>query len=298
MKIKTSFMVCMILGVLVAATPGRAQTPQANADALLAGSKWADAAAAYRQILDASPGEPAAWSGLGQALQQLKQYDQAIAAYQKALDLRFRPVLHSYFIADAYAAKGDRQNTYVWLDKVAELGGSGTFRQMALSAPEFASMASDPKFTAIMEKMRPCTAPEYRQFDFWLGDWAVEAPAGQPAGTNLVTSEQSGCLLVEHWSSTAPATQTGTSFNFYDRRDKKWHQIYLDNSGDMGAFPPMAGEFRDGKMVLLTDSAVTPLFRWTWAQIAPGKVTQVAEQSTDGGKTWMVTWDSVYIKKK
>ena len=169
--------------------------------------------------------------------------------------------------------------------------------QMALSAPEFTAMSSEPKFKAIIDKMRPCTAPQYRQFDFWLGNWTVEAPAGQPAGSNLVTSEQSGCLLIEHWSSNQGG-QTGTSFNFYDRRDKKWHQIYIDNSGNMGAFPPMAGEFRDGKMVLLSDPAATPLFRWTWASIAPDKVTQVAEQSSDGGKTWTVIWDSVYTKKQ
>ncbi|MFQ5512310.1 MAG: hypothetical protein ACE5EO_10730 [Candidatus Krumholzibacteriia bacterium] len=34
---------------------------------------------------------------------------------------------------------------------------------------------------------KPCSAPEYRQFDFWIGEWSVEAK-GKPAGTNKVTA--------------------------------------------------------------------------------------------------------------
>jgi len=32
----------------------------------------------------------------------------------------------------------------------------------------------------------------YRQFDFWIGDWPVQNPAGKQVGDNLVTSEQDG----------------------------------------------------------------------------------------------------------
>ncbi|MFI5183972.1 MAG: hypothetical protein ACHQNV_06220, partial [Vicinamibacteria bacterium] len=34
----------------------------------------------------------------------------------------------------------------------------------------------------------PCSASEYRQFDFWLGDWDVYEN-GKAAGTNRVTRE-------------------------------------------------------------------------------------------------------------
>ena len=35
-------------------------------------------------------------------------------------------------------------------------------------------------------KPAPCSAPEHRQFDFWLGDWEVKGPAGKVAGRNMV----------------------------------------------------------------------------------------------------------------
>lgn len=139
----------------------------------------------------------------------------------------------------------------------------------------------------------PCSKDVYRQFDFWIGKWEVKSPVGKIVGRNEVTRELDGCLLVEHWKS-AGSKSLGSSFNYYDIRDQLWHQLYLDNSGDAGAFPAMSGHFHDGKMVLLTDAEVKPLDRWTWYQISPGKVRQMAERSEDGGKTWSIFWDSTY----
>jgi hypothetical protein len=59
----------------------------------------------------------------------------------------------------------------------------------------------------------------------------------------------------------------------------------------------MAGELKDGKMVLYTDAKDGQQSRWTWYELSPGRVRQMAEQTSDGGKTWNVTWDSVYLKK-
>jgi hypothetical protein len=140
-----------------------------------------------------------------------------------------------------------------------------------------------------------CSAAEYRKFDFWIGDWDVFVN-DKLAGHNLVTREQDGCLLVEHWTSSGGGP-TGTSFNYYDIRDGKWHQLYLDNSGNAGAYPAMSGDLEDGKMVLRTDPATMPLARWTWSVIAPGKVRQMAESSPDKGATWKTTWNSVYVRR-
>ena len=140
-----------------------------------------------------------------------------------------------------------------------------------------------------------CSAPEYRKFDFWIGDWDVFAN-DKPAGRNLVTREQDGCLIIEHWTS-ATGGITGTSFNYYDIRDRKWHQLYLDNSGNAGAYPAMSGDLENGKMVLRTDPSTTPQSRWTWSVIAPGKVSQMAESSGDNGTTWKTIWNSVYVKR-
>ena len=146
---------------------------------------------------------------------------------------------------------------------------------------------------SLANSQTPCSQEVYRQFDFWIGKWEVKSSDGKTVGWNEVTRELDGCLLIEHWKGATGKT-LGSSFNYYDIRDQQWHQLYLDNSGDAGAFPGMSGYFQNGKMVLLTDPKVKPLDRWTWYQIAPGKVRQMAERSEDGGKTWSVFWDSTY----
>ena len=61
-------------------------------------------------------------------------------------------------------------------------------------------------------KRPDCSAPERRQFDFWLGKWSVTA-AGKPAGTSHIESVMKGCGILEHWTSAGGGN--GTSLNFY-----------------------------------------------------------------------------------
>ena len=44
----------------------------------------------------------------------------------------------------------------------------------------------------------PCVEPEYRQFDFWLGNWQVTQPDGSVAGTNAIQASYNGCVHTEH----------------------------------------------------------------------------------------------------
>lgn len=68
----------------------------------------------------------------------------------------------------------------------------------------------------------PCSAPEYHQFDFWIGNWDVTTPDGKPVGTNLVRQILDGCVIEENWSGTTGGD--GKSFNIYFARDRRWHQ--------------------------------------------------------------------------
>ena len=170
-------------------------------------------------------------------------------------------------------------------------------RPVILGATSFTHMANEARWKSLVAQLVSCGAAPYRQFDFWVGEWDVNTPQGAMAGHNVVTLEQDGCLLVEHWTSSAGGS-TGTSFNYYDIRDRKWHQLYIDNSGNAGAFPAMAGGLTDGRMVMLTEDTNNVQSRWTWYVMEPGKVRQMAERSTDHGKTWQTTWDSVYLLQK
>lgn len=295
--LKTKIVVVAVVLLWAMAACAQESPAMAAANDLFARSDWAKAVQAYSQITVQEPANGLAWQNLGESNLQLKKYDPAVQAFRHAAQLMFRPLVNMVNVARALAAQGDRAAAFAQLHEVAATGKGSGVRAYIRMSPEFAVLAGQPEYRQIMEDIAPCRTAEFRQFDFWVGDWEVRDPSGaNVVGANLVTREQEGCLIMEHWTSAAGG-QTGTSFNYYDIRDKKWHQLYLDNSGNAGAFPAMAGEFKDNKMVLLSDEKATPVFRWTWYVISPGRVRQMAERSDDGQKTWRVTWDSVYVEK-
>ena len=82
-----------------------------------------------------------------------------------------------------------------------------------------------PPTLAIAGEQGPCSSAAYHAFDFWLGDWQVHTPNGQLAGTNRITVDEGGCLLIEHWRGSRGAT--GQSYNFYDPGNDQWHQLWV-----------------------------------------------------------------------
>lgn len=146
---------------------------------------------------------------------------------------------------------------------------------------------------------KPCAAPEYRQFDFWLGEWNVFNPDGKPAGQSKIEPVANGCAILENWSSGGGAF-TGKSLNIYDRNDKRWHQSWVDSSGGR---LELTGVFADRKMTLEGTALNQPkpgdktIQRIAWTANTDGSVRQLWESSTDGGKTWSVAFDGKYVRK-
>jgi hypothetical protein len=140
-----------------------------------------------------------------------------------------------------------------------------------------------------------CDAPEYRQLDFWVGNWQVTI-GGQPVGTNLVTLEEDSCLVHEHWKGARGGT--GQSFNFYDRTDGHWHQVWVSNHG---AVLTLSGTYHDGRLEYTgvqkaaADAPAVPQ-RLTFTRNADGTVRQLWETSTDG-TTWQTAFDGLYTRR-
>ena len=143
---------------------------------------------------------------------------------------------------------------------------------------------------------KACAAPEYRQFDFWIGEWNVTDPRGNAAGTSSVTREHDGCVLHEHWEGAKGGT--GSSFNIFDSADKRWHQTWVDNGGTL---LELAGSFVEGRMVLEGKGSGPkgePLVnRIAWEKLPDGRVRQTWTVSSDGGASWTISFDGFYTKK-
>ncbi len=141
----------------------------------------------------------------------------------------------------------------------------------------------------------PCAAVEFRQFDFWVGDWNVTMNA-KAAGVNRVEKLLDGCLIMENW--TGAKGGIGKSFNYDDAVTRGWHQVWVDGAG--GSLN-LSGEWRAGALryegqTRLPDGR-QQLERLTFTPMPDGTVRQFWEQSVDVGKTWSVAFDGVNARK-
>jgi hypothetical protein len=143
---------------------------------------------------------------------------------------------------------------------------------------------------------KPCSGPEHRQFDFWVGDWAVSLPDGTPAGTNSVEVILGGCVLRESWRS-ANGKSVGHSFNLY-APDGKWHQTWVDNSG---LLLELVGGLEGGRMVMSQErtrpDGQKTLDEISWTKLETGQVRQHWRATADGGKTWNDVFVGIYTRK-
>lgn len=139
------------------------------------------------------------------------------------------------------------------------------------------------------QQVKPCAGPEYRQFDFWIGEWDVVGVKGKQAGQSRIELHGGGCFLLENW--TGIGNVVGKSLNMYDALDKRWHQSWYDSSGSR---LDLVGGLVDGKMVMASGDGSQ---RITWTPNADGSVRQHWESSKDQGKTWTTAFDGKYVKR-
>jgi hypothetical protein len=155
------------------------------------------------------------------------------------------------------------------------------------------SLATNARPAAKSTETQPCAAPEYRSFDFWIGDWDafdVDNPTVKVAH-NRVDRILDGCVLLEDYQGTDGSH--GESFTIYDAERKVWHQTWVTNHGKLLV---IEGEMKNGEMVLSGvdhTRAGEKYVRGTWKAVSGG-VRESAVTSADGGKTWKPWFDLVF----
>ncbi len=140
-----------------------------------------------------------------------------------------------------------------------------------------------------------CGAPDYRQFDFWLGEWTVHTADGTVVGHNEIQAMAGGCGLLEQWRGVRGGE--GMSLNAFDPVLDRWTQRWVG----AGAVLWLEGAVVDGAMVMTGPTPrPTPqgefLDRITWTPLEDGRVRQFWEVSPDGGATWQPYFDGYYSR--
>jgi len=142
-----------------------------------------------------------------------------------------------------------------------------------------------------------CIIAEYRQFDFWVGDWdAFDVGGSSPVARVRVDSLLDGCVLRENYE--GADGHKGQSLSIYDSSRKVWHQSWVTNRGELLI---IEGNFETGQMVLSgadrTADGKERRVRGIWKPDG-AEVRESAVTSTDGGKSWTPWFDLVFRPHK
>jgi hypothetical protein len=156
---------------------------------------------------------------------------------------------------------------------------------------------------ASAEAGAPCSAPEAKQFDFWVGEWKVRwdaTSAGDPGGTghNRIAMILDGCVIEENFSTDEAQPLVGHSVSVWSPQRRRWLQTWVDNQG---SYLDFTGEFKDGKMILarqgldgkgeaisqrmIFENIAADRFDWRW-------------EAARGGGEWKLAWHLHYERVK
>lgn len=157
---------------------------------------------------------------------------------------------------------------------------------------------------SLLAQRVPCSNPEFRQFDFWIGEWEAYGANGKKAGDSKISLILDSCIILEEWTSAAVQQglrYAGKSFNTWNAAAKQWQQTWVDNTGNTTAFTK--GKFENNKITFITDpfpfsKDTIAIRRLTFFDLGHDKVRQFGEISKDKGTTWMPEYDLEYRRRK
>lgn len=158
--------------------------------------------------------------------------------------------------------------------------------------------------TFSVSAQKPCSAPAYRQFDFWLGEWEAFSPNGQKAGDSKITIILDSCIILEEWTSTSVNQgfrYAGKSFNTWNAATKQWQQTWVDNAGGTNEY--LKGKFENNQIIYTSSpfpisKDTIAIRKMTFTNLGPVKLRQHGEISKDNGLSWTTEYDLEYRRKK
>jgi hypothetical protein len=129
--------------------------------------------------------------------------------------------------------------------------------------------------------------------DFWLGSWDCTWKGGH--GTNDVTRELAGKVIVERFRALAPDPFEGMSVSVFDP-SAGWRQTWVDADANYWHF---VGAVGDGSVTFATPDPVDAdglIKRMVFSNIAPNGFDWRWEASPDG-RTWTRRWTIRYTRR-
>ena len=299
---------CVIVLLAITFSTASAQTTppppnpvQQAANAAFNNRDWPKVVEGYTALIRADTTLAQSYMRLAIALTALGRYSEAKEQLAIAERRGTAPPQNAFRRALIDAGEGRLDSAFARLKQATDAGlpivpnPGDSFPQMQVIKRD----ARYAKFVTDLDRnARPCMHDKkYNEFDFWLGTWDVR-PRGQiggPAGRNVITKIENGCVVHEFWRTAAGG---GQSYNIWDATRQKWLQFWVDQGGGVNEY---SGEFRDGAMryeghmPASTSIPARQIQRVTFTPLGPDSMRQLGEVLRADG-TWVPSYDLIYTR--
>lgn len=254
---------------------------------------WNQAIALFKQSLRKDPYNFTSYAYLGTSLNNVKQYEEALAFLQKSLAYANHLSAINYArwqLARSYAGLNRREDALVLLKQIAENAAN-----FPLTDSVFFPYAKDAEFIAVARKMkenfRPCLYDSrYQKFNFFIGVWDVYTGQNyaNKVAVDSVTLAPSGCSVHENFIWTAGSDFRGVSMIYFDPGTQRYKMCWTGSNADIRTFEEARIIKDTVELVAVTTTKNNELIqRRMLIAIDPSekKIHQYIENSFDQGRT-------------
>ena len=146
----------------------------------------------------------------------------------------------------------------------------------------------------------PCTGPEHRTLDFWVGDWIAQDEKGKVLGINRITRDEYGdCVITEHFRA-SDGSLIGHSVSMYRPGLAQWRQTWVDNQN--GYFDLIGGPVSGTDHIFVLENKRAkenqPFQRMIWQEVKPDSFTWRWQKRDKADQPWADSWVILYTRKK
>ncbi|MDA7978231.1 MAG: tetratricopeptide repeat protein [Pirellulales bacterium] len=173
----------------------------------------------FEIVVSATPNDAESWFFLGRSFHQMRMFPQALEAYQEAARaLRYKP-LALYQMARVYSLENDAQKA---LDRLRSAIKAGYRASDPREDEELVSLRDAAEFADLALAARPAgKRPEYRQLDFWRGDWTIhDFNSGEQLAESSTEATSGTFLMLESWQSAG--AEYGRRICYYNANETQW----------------------------------------------------------------------------
>jgi hypothetical protein len=300
---------CLFIPTCILSESGLAQSTTGKdmnyADSVFLSKDYVQAGLVYKALLSDTAHDAFHLNRLAYTELISKNYTAAERHLNRAIASHPSPPLKASILsrlARISAAQDNAAIAVVFLDSAVAYGYLSLPELDTLS--DFSKIRNDSAFMAVRNKLYNAIYPCYQdkqthEFDFWIGEWDVYVTGTNSyAGHSLIQRISGGCAILENWQS---AISEGKSLNFIDDSTHKWKQVWV-GSYPNGKQDFVNGEYKDSVMrfIFTTTDAQGRILqgKFSFFNEGPTRVRQLNETSSDNGKTWTVSYDFTYKRRK